>query len=128
MKNGFLTLTFFLISSFSFSQTDISGKTAKDYRQDGTMEVILGSAFTAGSAVILVQLSKGETPMNSIGGRLAGGVLLLGAGILILNSGIKDLKKAKAISLDVEAKKLESIGPIVHPLASAPGITFRWKF
>lgn len=128
MKTKLLTLILLTTWNVCFGQEAIPEKSYEDYRKAGQSELIIGSIFVAGSVPIFLSLASGNVDLDSYPMMIAGGVILLGAGIVLLSSSGKNFDRARKLSVGAGFEKLQPIRMTSKVPAGVPGISLKWSF
>ncbi|MDO8966616.1 hypothetical protein [Algoriphagus sp.] len=128
MKTAFLILMILATINFCFGQETNSKKSYQDYKREGNLEMIIGSALLVGSALIFVHAAQGNVPMNNIRNLVVGGALILGASIVVLSSSGKSFKKARELSANLDYKPMEIQRFSSRQMAGVPVVSIRIKF
>lgn len=128
MKARLIILILIATISLSYGQEVIPEKTYEDYKRAGNSELIIGSIFVGASIPIFLRLASGESDFDNYPMLIAGGVILLGAGIALLSSSGKNYKRARELSANVAYQQLDVVRLTNKQYSGVPGISIRLNF
>lgn len=128
MKTILLILISFASMNLCFGQEITEGKTHEDYIKAGNSELIIGSIFVGASIPIFLRLASGESDLDNYPMLIAGGVVLLGAGIALLSSSGKNFGKARELSAHVTYQPLNGLRVTSKQMGGVPGLKLQFSF
>lgn len=128
MKTSLLILIVVATMSLCFGQEVVPEKTYEDYKKAGNSQLIIGSVFLGASIPIFLRLASGDADLDSYPFMIAGGVILLGAGIALLSSSGKNYDRARKLSANVAYQPLDGVRMTSKQASGVPGISIRLNF
>lgn len=128
MKTRLLILITIATMNLCFGQEIAQEKTYEDYKKAGNSQLIIGSVFLGASIPVFLRLASGESDLENYPMLIAGGVILLGAGIVLLSSSGKNYRKARELSAKVAYQPIDVLRVTSNQMAGVPGVSLTLNF
>lgn len=128
MKTKLLILIVIANLNVCIGQEISPEKSYEDYKRAGNSELIIGSVFVGASLPIFIRLASGEADLDNYPVMIAGGVILMGAGIALLSSSGKKYKRARELLANVIYTPLDLVRMTSKQYSGVPGVSMKLSF